>query len=60
MIVKEGRNGVLIGRLKELPLVYTQGESVEELKTNIGHALKRYLDDLRENPYLFSYLAGIV
>ncbi|MDR1918724.1 MAG: type II toxin-antitoxin system HicB family antitoxin [Tannerellaceae bacterium] len=49
MVVNKGQNGFLIGQLKELPEVFTQGESVEELKENIADALEMYLEDMREN-----------
>lgn len=48
LIVKKGKNGYLIGQIKELPAVFTQGLTIEELKVNIGDALEMYLEDLRE------------
>lgn len=47
LIVKKGQNGYLIGRIKELPAVFTQGLTVEELKENIADALEMYLEDVR-------------
>jgi len=38
----------LIGQIKELPAVFTQGLTVEELKENIGNTLEMYLEDVRE------------
>lgn len=48
LIVKKGKNGYLIGQIKELPEVFTQGLTIEELKENIGDALEMYLEDVRE------------
>ena len=48
LIVKKGKNGYLIGQIKELPAVFTQGLTIEELKENIGDALEMYLEDVRE------------
>jgi predicted RNase H-like HicB family nuclease len=48
LIVKQGKNGYLIGQLKELPAVFTQGLNIEELKENIADALEMYLEDVRE------------
>ena len=49
LIVKKGKNGYLIGQIKELPAVFTQGLTVEELKENIADALEMYLEDVRES-----------
>jgi len=48
VIIKKGQDGFLIGQLKELPEVFTQGLTVEEVKENIADALEMYLDDVRE------------
>ena len=48
LIVKKGKNGYLIGQIKELPAVFTQKLTVEELKENIADALEMYLEDVRE------------
>ena len=48
LIIRKGKNGYLIGQLKELPAVFTQGLSIEELKENIKDALDLYLEDVRE------------
>jgi predicted RNase H-like HicB family nuclease len=53
MVVNKGQNGFLIGQLKELPEVFTQGESVEELRENIADALEMYLEDMREKNIIF-------
>lgn len=47
LIVKKGQDGYFIGKLKELPAVVTQGETLEEVKENILDALKLYLEDMR-------------
>ena len=49
LVVKNGQNGFLIGQLKELPAVFTQGLTVDEVKENIIDALTLYLEDLRED-----------
>lgn len=49
LIVKKGKNGYLIGQIKEIPAVFTQGLTIEELKENIADALEMYLEDVREN-----------
>jgi predicted RNase H-like HicB family nuclease len=46
MVVNRGQNGFLIGQLKELPEVFTQGETLEELIENIADALEMYLEDI--------------
>lgn len=48
LIIKKGKNGFLIGQLKELPSVFTQGLTVDEIKVNINDALEMYLEDIRE------------
>jgi len=45
---KKRKNGYLIGQIKELPAVFTQGLTVEEVKENIANALEMYLEDVRE------------
>lgn len=47
LIVKKGQDGYFIGKLKELPAVVTQGETLEEVKENILDALQLYLEDMR-------------
>ena len=49
LIVKKGKSGYLIGQLKEIPAVFTQGLTLEELKVNVAEALEMYLEDVREN-----------
>ena len=48
LIVKKGQSGYLIGQIKELPTVFTQGLTIEELRENIADALEMYLEDVRE------------
>jgi predicted RNase H-like HicB family nuclease len=48
LVIKKGKNGFLIGQLKEMPAVFTQGLSIDEVKENIADALEMYLEDLRE------------
>ena len=49
LVMKKGQNGFLIGQLKEMPAVFTQGLTVDEVKENILDALELYLEDLRED-----------
>jgi len=49
LVIKQGKDGFLIGQLKELPAVFTQGLTINELKENIADALELYLEDMREN-----------
>ena len=48
LIIKKGKNGFLIGQLKEFPAVFAQGNSVEEIKENILDVWELYLEDVRE------------
>jgi predicted RNase H-like HicB family nuclease len=48
ILVKEGANGFLVGKIKEIPAVLTQGKTLEELKENLIDALELYFEDLRE------------
>ena len=49
LVIKQGKDGFLIGQLKELPEVFTQGLTVSELKENIADVLELYFEDMREN-----------
>ena len=49
LVIRQGKDGFLIGQLKELPAVFTQGLTISELKENIADALELYLEDMREN-----------
>jgi len=46
LVVKEGQNGFLIGQLKELPAVFTQGLTVAELRENIADVIEMYFEDM--------------
>ena len=48
LVIKKGKSGYLIGQLKEIPAVFTQGMTIEEVKENIIDALEMYLEDIRE------------
>lgn len=48
LVIKKGKSGYLIGQLKELPAVFTQGLTVGEVKENIVDSLELYLEDIRE------------
>ena len=48
LVIKQGQDGYLIGQLKELPAVFTQGLTTDELKENIADALELYMEDMRE------------
>lgn len=45
LVVKKGKSDFLVGQLKELPEVFTQGENIKELRENILDALDLYLED---------------
>ena len=49
LVIKQRKDGFLIGQLKELPAVFTQGLTVSELKENIADVLELYFEDMREN-----------
>jgi predicted RNase H-like HicB family nuclease len=42
LVIKKGQNGFLIGQLKELPAVFTQALTLEELRENIADAFTMY------------------
>lgn len=48
LVIKKGKSGYLIGQLKEIPEVFTQGLTVDEVKENILDSLDLYLEDVRE------------
>ena len=48
LVIKQGQDGYLIGQLKELPAVFTQGLTISELRENIADVLELYLEDMRE------------
>jgi predicted RNase H-like HicB family nuclease len=41
--LKKGENGWLVGQIEEVPAAISQGETIEELKTNLLDALKLVL-----------------
>ena len=43
LVVTEGQDGFLVGRIQELPSVMTQGKSLKEVKENILDALNLYI-----------------
>jgi predicted RNase H-like HicB family nuclease len=49
LVIKRGKDGFLIGQLKELPAVFTQGLTISGLKENIADVLELYLEDMRQN-----------
>ncbi len=48
LVIKKGKSNYLVGQLKELPEVFTQGKDIQELRENIADALELYLEDVRE------------
>jgi predicted RNase H-like HicB family nuclease len=48
LLIRQGQTQ-LIGQLKEIPGVLTQGKTIEEVKENIQDALALYLEDMRED-----------
>lgn len=48
LVVRQGKTQ-LIGQLKEIPGVLTQGQTIAEVKENIQDALALYLEDMRED-----------
>jgi predicted RNase H-like HicB family nuclease len=48
LVIKKGESDFLVGQLKELPEVFTQGKDIAELRKNILDALELYFEDLRE------------
>lgn len=48
LLIRQGKTQ-LIGQLKEIPGVLTQGKTGEEEKENIQDALTIYLEDVRED-----------
>ncbi|HSO86917.1 MAG TPA: type II toxin-antitoxin system HicB family antitoxin [Draconibacterium sp.] len=46
LVIKKGNSNFLVGQLKELPEVFTQGKDIQELRENIHDALEMYLEDV--------------
>jgi predicted RNase H-like HicB family nuclease len=47
VVITKGED-FLIGTIKEIPAVLTQGRDIAEVKVNIHDALELYLADMRE------------
>jgi predicted RNase H-like HicB family nuclease len=45
LVIKKVKSNFLVGQLKELPEVFTQGKDIQELRENIQDALEMYLED---------------
>jgi predicted RNase H-like HicB family nuclease len=43
-IIEQGKNGWLVGQIKEVPAAISQGKTIEELKKNLKDALKTILE----------------
>ncbi|MEZ4823861.1 MAG: type II toxin-antitoxin system HicB family antitoxin [Ignavibacteria bacterium] len=48
MKIIKGNNDYLVGQIKEIPSVLTQGKTIDEVKENIVDALELYMKDMRE------------
>ena len=46
-VIIKGKDGYLIGQIKELPSIITQGKTAEEVNDNLKDALELYLEDIR-------------
>ncbi len=57
LVIKNGKDGYYIGQLKELPAVFTQGLTVDEVKENIADVLEMYLEDIKESYTLQGIMA---
>ena len=44
----KGNNDYLVGQIKEIPSVLTQGKTIDEVTENIVDALELYMKDMRE------------
>jgi len=54
-IIEKGENGWYVGQIEEIPAAISQGETIEELRSNLLDALKLVLDvnkELTEKEYL--------
>ena len=47
LLITQGSD-FLIGSIKEIPTILTQGRSISEVKENILDALELYLEDMRD------------
>ena len=48
LTIQQGNNGFLVGTIKEIPSVMSQGKDENELKENIIDALNLYFEDMRD------------
>jgi predicted RNase H-like HicB family nuclease len=48
ILVEKGENGYYVGQIQEYPPVMSQGETLDELKSNLKDALKLFLDLQKE------------
>lgn len=46
IVISKGKD-FFIGTIKEIPAVLTQGETIEETKSNVLDALELYLEDMQ-------------
>jgi predicted RNase H-like HicB family nuclease len=46
LVISKSEN-FFIGKIKEIPAVLTQGETIEATKANVLNALELYLEDMR-------------
>jgi len=57
LVIEKSEEGMYIGSVVELPGCYTQGNSIEELLTNIKEAIQLYLE--AEKPEIATEFIGI-
>lgn len=48
IVISKGEE-FFIGRIKEIPSILTQGETIEAAKQNVLDALELYLEDMQSN-----------
>lgn len=48
LAIQQGNNGFLVGIIKEIPSVMSQGKDEIELKKNMIDALNLYFEDMRD------------
>jgi predicted RNase H-like HicB family nuclease len=54
-IIEQGENGWFVGQVEEVPAAMSQGQTIEELKSNLLDALRMVLDvnkEITEREYL--------
>ena len=47
-IIEQGKNGWLVGQIKEVPAALFQGKTIDELKVNLLDALRLLLETDKE------------